>query len=245
MLAAYPKPVLQGAPLNFKSILIVTYGRSGSTLLQGILNTLPDVLVRGENSDLCWGLYLSWKSLVESKNTYGEDFSRDPAHPWYGAMDLDPDDFLRNARSLLRSQIVGPRGTEDVCWGFKEIRYLDHLGDLQNYLRFLSQLMPEVAIVFNVRNHAAVCDSGFWRNIGPVDLRAKLERADRIFFEYASSHRNAFLVRYEDVVRGMIGLAPLFSFLGVEPSAERIDATLRIPHSYAQKPETLSLINGR
>jgi hypothetical protein len=30
-------------------VFIVTYGRSGSTLLQGVLNSIPGYLVRGEN----------------------------------------------------------------------------------------------------------------------------------------------------------------------------------------------------
>jgi len=34
-------------------VFVVTYGRSGSTLMQGLLNALPGVLVRGESSLSC------------------------------------------------------------------------------------------------------------------------------------------------------------------------------------------------
>ncbi|UCV16550.1 hypothetical protein [Quatrionicoccus australiensis] len=64
--------------MKFKSILVVTYGRSGSTLLQGVLNTLPNVLIRGENHDFCWGLYLAWKSLIQTKTGFGMNSSSPP-----------------------------------------------------------------------------------------------------------------------------------------------------------------------
>jgi hypothetical protein len=32
-------------------VFVMTYGRSGSTLLMGLLNTIPGYLVRGENDD--------------------------------------------------------------------------------------------------------------------------------------------------------------------------------------------------
>lgn len=38
-----------GPSFRFGSILVITYGRSGSTLLQGILNSIDGILIRGEN----------------------------------------------------------------------------------------------------------------------------------------------------------------------------------------------------
>ena len=32
-------------------VFVMTYGRSGSTLLMGLLNTIPGYLIRGENDD--------------------------------------------------------------------------------------------------------------------------------------------------------------------------------------------------
>jgi hypothetical protein len=39
-------------PARFPNIFVVTYGRSGSTLLQGVLNGIPGFLIRGENKDI-------------------------------------------------------------------------------------------------------------------------------------------------------------------------------------------------
>lgn len=39
--------------MKFNHILIITYGRSGSTLLMSLLNTVDGVLIAGENYNLC------------------------------------------------------------------------------------------------------------------------------------------------------------------------------------------------
>ena len=225
--------------MRFRSILVVTYGRSGSTLLQGVLNALPNVLIRGENHDFCWGLYQAWKSLVQTKTNFGQDASRASKSAWFGAAEVNPDGFLVQARAMLRAQLGVAQ--DDVCWGFKEIRYINHLDHLQDYLDFLSRLLPEVAIVFNSRSHEAVVDSAFWKKHDPVALRKTLQQADRIFLEYAERHEHAFVVRYERLILGMQGLAPLFDFLGAQPDPDKLNSVLQQKHSYAQKPETIAL----
>src|SRR3954464_1127587 len=41
-------------------VFVVTYGRSGSTLVQGLLNALPGTLVRGENNFYILPLFQAW-----------------------------------------------------------------------------------------------------------------------------------------------------------------------------------------
>ena len=45
-------------------LFVVTYGRSGSTLVQGLLNAMPGVLVRGENNLFVLPLFRSWDALA-------------------------------------------------------------------------------------------------------------------------------------------------------------------------------------
>jgi len=227
--------------MRYKSVLIISYGRSGSTLLQGILNTLPNFLVRGENYNFCWGLYLSWRSLIDARLKFGNSGSNSVTSAWYGANNLNPEDFLQSARNLLRQQILGAQAPDEIIWGFKEIRYLNVLDDLEKYIEFMSYLMPDVAIIFNIRNHDSVCSSGFWQDEDSNILCDKLKKAENIFFEYAYRNHNAIIVRYEDVIRGVEGLQPMFDFLGIEPDSEKVISALKTPHSYMQKKETLSL----
>lgn len=54
---------------RFGSVLIITYGRSGSTLLQGILNSIPGYLIRGENENLMAHFYNAYK-IIEFGHFY-------------------------------------------------------------------------------------------------------------------------------------------------------------------------------
>ena len=42
---------------RYNFVFIFTYGRSGSTLLMGLLNSLPHYCIRGENNNLLHRLY--------------------------------------------------------------------------------------------------------------------------------------------------------------------------------------------
>src|SRR6056297_391020 len=50
-----------------KSVFVVTYGRSGSTLVQNLLNGLPGACVRGENENLLAPLVRAWDIVRHSK----------------------------------------------------------------------------------------------------------------------------------------------------------------------------------
>ena len=224
---------------KFNSIIIVTYGRSGSTLLQGILNSLPSVMVRGENHDFCWGLYMAWKSLSIASTKFGGPRSNSSTAAWYGAKDLNPELFIEHAQEALKAQIIPKDYPRNICFGFKEIRYFDHLDELPNFLNFLTKLLPNTAIIFNTRDHNSVCNSAFWTKVPENDLRKKLAIADQIFFEYAQQNDNAFICRYERMVLGLRGLRPLFDFIGVQPDANDLNKIIQTPHSYVPKKETL------
>ena len=49
--------------MNYQHVLIITYGRSGSTLLQGLLNSIDGCIVRGENYDACKGLFRTYQAV--------------------------------------------------------------------------------------------------------------------------------------------------------------------------------------
>lgn len=226
--------------MKYKSVLIVTYGRSGSTLLQGVLNSIPGFLIRGENYDFCYGLYLSWKALVNAKRRWGDETRLSPSSAWFGANLLDPDAFLGAARLALIQQLRIPNSQEATVFGFKEIRYLGHLANLEGYLDFLTRLLPDPAIVFNTRNHDQVCESGFWMNVDKAQLKDQLASADSAFYSYAEKHENSFVMRYENLVRGPRFCEPMFRFLGVEIDPDEILRVLSKPHSYRQGPSTVS-----
>ena len=222
--------------IKFKSLLVVTYGRSGSTLLQGVLNSIDGVVVRGENFDFCWGLYRAWTSLRQAQKRFSE-IGKNATSAWYGADRFDPEQFLIGARKLVFDQIT-PQ-TSATCIGFKEIRYLNHLPYLIDYLNFLNQLFPDPAFVFNTRAHDAVINSAFQKKEEPAALKQRLRQADDLFFTFTGQNQNAFIMRYETLIKGEVGLSPLFDFLGARIDKKRLKHVLDTPHSFVPKVTTV------
>ncbi len=218
--------------LNYESILIVTYGRTGSTLLQGLLNSIDGCLVRGENNQFCYDLFEAYRHIVDIKKTYAPE----PTNPFYGAHLLDEKVFLTHAQKMVKALLLaGQNETQVVCYGFKEVRYINVLDSLFEYLDFLQQIFPNTAIVFNTRKVEDTIKSGWWPERDRQETLQNMKKCADLFAEYEKTHPNAFLIKYEDVVSASARVRALFDFLGAEYSDDKIKQVLATPHSYPTK----------
>ena len=227
--------------MNFRSVLIVTYGRSGSTLLQGLVNSISGCLVRGENNNFCYGLYKAYQALCKSRSEYGKSTNSClVTSPWYGAHQLNEDLFLIDAREMVKRQLMGaPEHTQApiICYGFKEIRYLPNSfpggkNELKEYLAFLCKLFPEPAIIVLTRRHEDVAKSAWWNTKNPTEVALALTAFEDSMREFSSGRANVFSLSYEDIVARSSRIADLFSFLGADYDEERIINVLETRHSY-------------
>jgi Sulfotransferase family len=216
------------ARLRFQSILVVTYGRSGSTLLQGVLNSIDRCLIRGENYNFCYGLFRSYQSMMVAKK-FTSSKSRSP---WFGPK-WDESLFLRATRTMVRDLLLGDVDPRTIdCYGFKEIRYTElHVPQLPEYLAFLAQIFPSVAYIFNTRDLDDVVRSDWWRR-DPDRYRPLLNKTEEQFRSYAAAHDNCFLIDYRDIVGQSPALAAMFDFLGAPYDTEKITAVLAKRHGY-------------
>lgn len=226
--------------LNFESVLIVTYGRSGSTLLQGILNNIDGVLLRGENNNFIYGLYEAYKKLIDTCNNQNNQNTSQTNHPWYGTEEINLELFLDDCQQMVRNILLGDKKNDKniVCYGFKEIRYFEvyqQQKSIADYLDFIAKIFPKPAFIFNVRNLDDVLKSGWWANGDQVKSRNQLMQLQNAFYTYKKTHpENTFIISYEEVVSQSDNFQLLFSFLGAE-YPENIDKILSIPHSYGSK----------
>lgn len=156
---------MTGAPSTpdaLRYVTVVTYGRTGSTVLQAALNALPGVIVRGENYSALRGLEAYVQSLAETADRH---HAGKPTHPWFGSARLDPSAAVADLRRHVVQTLLRPR--KDTTWvGFKEVRYEPgHFASydlLLAHLLFLNTLLPGIRYVMNVRDPRAAARSGWW-----------------------------------------------------------------------------------
>lgn len=230
--------------MNYRSVLIITYGRSGSTLLQGLLNSIDGCVVRGENHNLCHGLFLAWESLVKTRDMFGKGEPTAPTSAWFGAELLDEEQFIEDARGLIRNQLQPADQGQLLCLGFKEIRYLNSQigrGRIDLYLSFLARLFPEPAFIFLTRDHAQVVNSAWWKNMDQRSVISSLTEFERDMHHFAGEKPWTYFISYEDMVNGSSRLKGMFDFLGAPYDEEKIRGILETPHSYAQNPQGNSI----
>jgi hypothetical protein len=197
-----------------KFVFIVSYGRSGSTVLQSMLATVPGSHIMGENLDALAGLFQSYRSAVQAKAEQGSAPRTAPGDPWRGAHKIKPDQYNHKlATAFLEDVLNVEKGATIV--GFKEIRYFDH-EDLEEYLDYIRLTFVPGLLVFNRRNAEDVAKSAWW-GTHPADIAEQVRRFDQRTEAYATLHSNCCLsVSYDEYVRDPQVLQPLF---------DRLDAT--------------------
>ena len=211
-------------------VTVVTYGRTGSTAIQSAMNSLPGVLVRGENYAALRGLKAYLQSVAETADRH---HAGKPDHPWYGSARTDPGAILRDLRRHVVEFVLRPNSDTRVI-GFKEIRYepghFATYDDLLDYLIFLGKLFPGLGYLMIVRDAQDAAKSGWWPgNDSAVDVLA----TTRSWLAQAVADLNAFyddqravLVAYEDWTADPDVLVNAFDDLGLPSDAASVRASL-------------------
>ena len=217
--------------MSTQSVLIVTYGRSGSTLLMGILNSINGYQIRGENNNSFYHLYRSFRALERSSRLS----TNVTTNPWYNQFDLEL--LKSHIGRFVKSTLCGD-GSPRV-YGFKEIRYIPHpsadegmpdYATFADYLDFLRDIFPFCKILFNTRNLADVIESGWWAR-HKEESQQLIITANQWYDTYSQNNRDCFQIDYSDVVKNGTALAELFAFLGEEYCRETMARVLELPHS--------------
>jgi hypothetical protein len=219
--------------MNYAHLLIVTYGRSGSTLLQGLLNSIDGVLIRGENNNFFFRLFEALRDLEATKVKHPG--SENEGDPWFGMQDVIPQSFLNDLRPAARNLLIGNHPEPIECLGFKEVRYTRCGDALQDYLDFLRQLFPDACILFNTRDLSEVVRSGWWAEQDPEQVTAELSALESAFRAYADNRPDCFFIDYADLTEQTENLAAMYEFIGAAFDLEKVRSVLAKPHSHTPR----------
>lgn len=208
-----------------RNIFIVTYGRSGSTLLQSLLHTIPECEIRGENHNMMETIWSSAVRARMTRNTWGKT-ECPPNHPWHGADKIRPGLFAEGMIDSFIANVLQPSPTARY-FGFKEIRY-DAFGKrFPEVLEFMRRHFKDPLFIFNIRNVEDVAKSAWWKNWKTEDVHKLVNSMDKRFSEYHEQHPDCtFLVSYEEFSQDPLALRPLFEKLGEPLDETKISSVL-------------------
>jgi hypothetical protein len=223
-------PAANGVPTQLGYLFVVTYGRSGSTLLQGILNSIPGYLIRGENRAVVYRLYEFHSSLLSARGEFARPADLTSRDSWFGIDEYAASLAVSRMRALVLDTVLRPQPDTRVI-GFKEIRWWQR--DWQGYLAFMQQLFPGARFVLNTRNHMGVAKSKWWADEPEQAVLAKLAQHEAQLDAMAASlGPNAYRVHYDEYMADPRILAGLFDWLGAPFDLAAIDSVLDMKHSF-------------
>lgn len=212
---------------DLEFLFVVTYGRSGSTLLMGLLDSLPGFCIRGENRGVLYDLFQYHSKAVKARTQWSGDAPLAPQHAWYGIDDYPPDVAITRMRQLVLDTLLRPEPDTRVS-GFKEIRW--YMRRPVEYLDFIQELFPGARFVLNTRNLDDVAKSSWWRK--KPDAREALADVEARLTDAIAGRGDAgYHVHYDDYVADPSALRGLFDWLGLEYDVERVRAILDTKHS--------------
>lgn len=208
---------------NQSYVFIVTYGRSGSTLLQTILQSIDGYCIRGENNNVLYSIYHAAQKLLDAQSKIKEGSPASPSHPWYGADKFNPHQFSQKMVKVFIEEVLNPtKGTRVL--GFKEIRYFEAKEDeFERFLNFISEFFTPCKFIFNTRKWQSVAKSGWWIGRDPQLARREVTECDRQFHVFAKKHPEiSYLIQYEDYAQKPEEIEKLFQFLNEPFNFEKI-----------------------
>jgi hypothetical protein len=212
---------------SLRYLFMLTYGRSGSTLLQGIINTIPGYLMRGENRDALYHLF-RYHSVLDKERASHERTADSSRSAWYGIEWYAADAAIQQMRALVVQTLLRPEPDTTVI-GFKEIRWWHQ--DWPEYLAFLEQLFPQARYIINVRNHKDVAKSAWW--VDAKDPMAQLAGYEKQLSGMAEVlGERCYRVDYDEYTADHDALRGLFDWLGETFDRARVDEVMDVKHSH-------------
>ena len=213
-----------------KRVIILSQARSGSTLAQRVLNTVPNSYIAGENKNFWYHIFKAYKSweyiptwetkLAESKGEkpFSYDTKTDAYKPcwfnenWDGNFYEMTESFRRMFDVMHWSVKINGMANNRIQ-GFKEIRFPLEQKEFNEYLDWWRMLFPDIYFIFTVRDINEVVKSGWHKETDRKELkqREKLLR----------SRKDAFLLEY-----GKQDWKGLFNYLDLDYNEKEVQRIL-------------------
>lgn len=148
-----------------KIVLICATGRSGSTTLQRIINTIPNSNICGENYGAINSLLDFYIKLHATSTdyvpghynpaTYQDIINKNVKPSWYNSYKMT------EMEEKIRDTIVAmfKKDSNTNLWGFKEIRYDNKK---INLIKYFKNLFPQTKVIIQIRENIVAQSQSSW-----------------------------------------------------------------------------------
>ena len=200
-----------------KIILICATGRSGSTTLQRIVNTIEDSNINGENMGAINNLLQCYKNIKTVINfqpiisNYVEG-KTNIKPSWYNCFDFE--NVKNNIKNTILSIIKG--NLENNIIGFKEIRYFGLIHLIDEFI----ELFPNTKVICHIDDDLdRQCKSGWWNN-DRLKSHQHLSEYNKQLINYSNNNKNCYLSNMKNLF-DINEMKKLFEFLEEEFNEEQ------------------------
>lgn len=231
-------------------LFVVTYGRSGSTVLMNLLNAIEGYCIRGENSGILGSLAAGAHALRTAQEARNQPEDR-PDQPWYGIDEVDTDAWEQTMAQEFARRILMPPKDATVI-GCKEIRYTPmHMDDegFDATMRFMATRFEGSRFLFNTRDALQVSRSGWWADPAKhkrKDVLRLIAQSDERFARWNQTLGDrAFLIDYAQYNGKPEGFRPMLDWLGADLSPQMVEeiCAQRLLHVKDYEPEKTGIKN--
>jgi hypothetical protein len=216
--------------MDDKIVLICATGRSGSTSLQRIINTIPNSNICGENYGAINSLLEFYRRIKYSTTNnipghlnpanYDSIIAKNIKPAWYNSYNYS------QIVQLIKITIINMFKNKETSnvWGFKEIRYDD--GNI-NYIEDFKELFPQTKVIIQIRENIAAQSKSGWHKNNKNSTKFLLKLNKELVEFYSKNKDYCYLTSFERMFNKN-NLQDIFSFIDCRENynEEKIDEVL-------------------
>jgi hypothetical protein len=202
--------------MDDKIILICATGRSGSTTMQRIINTIPNSNICGENYgainsilEFYRRLKITTKEYVPGhlrRATFEDIVSKNIKPSWYNSYNLEQ--IIQMIKITIINMFKNSESTN--IWGFKEIRY--DSGNI-NYIKDFKELFPQTRVIIQIRENIELQSKSGWFKHDKNAIKF-LTKTNKELINFALANKEwCYLTSFEQMF-DKNSLKNIFSFIG-------------------------------
>lgn len=214
--------------MDDKIVLVCATGRSGSTSLQRIINTIPNSNICGENYGAVNSLLDFYMKLHNASRdqipghynpaSYEDIISKNVKPSWYNSYQMP--EMEQKIRDLIIAMFKKDSNTS--LWGFKEIRY-----DSQriHFLKSFKSLFPQTKVIIQVRENIAAQSKSSWYK-DDRNASKKLQQTNVEFWNFYLANKDwCYFTTFERMF-DKTNVQNIFSFIGEKYDENKVNEVL-------------------